>query len=50
MSFYSLNEEISSLQANILVMYTSVYKNIQVNQNVASVDNMSLSLKNIQIE
>lgn len=50
MPFYSLNEEISSLQANILVMYTSVYKNIQVNQNVASVDNMSLSLKNIQIE
>jgi len=50
MSFYSLNEEISSLQVNILVMYTSVYKNIQVNQNVASVDNMSLSLKNIQIE
>lgn len=50
MSFYSLNEEISSLQVNILVIYTSVYKNIQVNQNVASVDNMSLSLKNIQIE
>lgn len=50
MSFYSLNEEISSLQVNILVTYTSVYKNIQVNQNVASVDNMSLSLKNIQIE
>lgn len=50
MPFYSLNEEISSLQVNILVIYTSVYKNIQVNQNVASVDNMSLSLKNIQIE
>lgn len=45
MSFYSLNEEISSLQANILVMYTSVYKNIQVNQNVASVDNVIESEK-----